>query len=108
RGTVSNVRMPRSWLARIQVLEYLRAFLLGRIGWSRVRAIVIISGAFGLFSREVVIEVGGFDPDSVGEDADLVASIHQKMRSLKRDYRVVFVSDPVSWTEVPETLRVLG
>jgi cellulose synthase/poly-beta-1,6-N-acetylglucosamine synthase-like glycosyltransferase len=108
-GRVVDVRMPRDWVARIQVVEYLRAFLLGRTGWSKLGALSLISGAFGLFRRDVVVAVGGFDPDSLGEDFELVTHIHRHMREQKRsDYRVVFVAEPVSWTEVPSTLEVLG
>jgi cellulose synthase/poly-beta-1,6-N-acetylglucosamine synthase-like glycosyltransferase len=103
RGELVDARQPRSWLARIQVVEYVRAFLLGRTGWSRFGGLLIISGAFGLFRRDVFVEVGGYDPTSIGEDADLVAKIHRKLRDDGRDYRVVYVPDPVCWTEVPST-----
>jgi cellulose synthase/poly-beta-1,6-N-acetylglucosamine synthase-like glycosyltransferase len=100
--------MPGQLLARIQVMEYLRAFLLGRTGWSRLQSLVLISGAFGLFRRDVVVSVGGLEPDCIGEDFELVMRIHRKMRQEKRDYRVSFVAEPVSWTEVPVTRKVLG
>lgn len=108
RGRVVDARMPRQWLARIQVMEYLRAFLLGRVGWSRLQGLLIISGAFGLFRRDIVIEVGGMAHGTIGEDAELVARIHRKLGDDGRDYRVEFVSDPVCWTEVPTTFKVLG
>lgn len=107
RGRITEVRMPKKWLAKIQVIEYLRAFLLGRTGWSKLGALFIISGAFGVFRRDVVIAIGGYDLSSIGEDADLVARIHIYMRGLKTPYRVTFVSEPVCWTEVPENLTVL-
>jgi cellulose synthase/poly-beta-1,6-N-acetylglucosamine synthase-like glycosyltransferase len=108
RGRVTETRMPRRWLARIQVVEYLRAFLLGRAGWSRAGGLLIISGAFGVFRRDLVIQAGGYDHDSIGEDAELVARLHKLMRAQEREYRIEFVADPVCWTEVPESLRVLG
>lgn len=107
-GRVVDVRMPREWLARIQVIEYLRAFLLGRTGWSKLGALSLISGAFGLFRRDIVVAIGGFDPDSLGEDFELVVHMHRHMRQRKADYRVVFVAEPVSWTEVPATRAVLA
>lgn len=107
RGRVTSVGMPKHWLARIQVIEYLRAFLLGRTGWSRLGALLIISGAFGVFRRDVVIAVGGYNHSSIGEDADLVARIHKHLTTIKREYRITFVSEPVCWTEVPEDLRML-
>jgi len=107
-GRVVEARMPRGWLPRIQVVEYLRAFLLGRTGWSSVGALVLISGAFGLYRRDVVVEVGGLDPDCIGEDFALCVQVHRLMREQRRDYRVVFVAEPVVWTEVPTTRAVLA
>ena len=107
-GRVVEARMPAGWLARVQVVEYLRAFMLGRTGWSRIRALVLISGAFGLYRRDVLVEVGGLDPDCIGEDLELCVRVHRAMRDQGRDYRVVFVAEPVSWTEVPSTLSVLA
>jgi cellulose synthase/poly-beta-1,6-N-acetylglucosamine synthase-like glycosyltransferase len=107
-GRIVDVRMPRGWLPRIQVVEYLRAFLLGRTGWSRLGGLLIISGAFGLFRRDVLVELGGLDHDCIGEDAELVVRLHRHMRAQRRDYRVVFVAEPVSWSEAPSTWRVLA
>ncbi|HET7303289.1 MAG TPA: glycosyltransferase [Segeticoccus sp.] len=107
-GRVVDVRMPGTWLPRIQVVEYLRAFLLGRAGWSRLGALILISGAFGVFRRDVLVEVGGLDAESIGEDFELVMRIHRHLRSQDRDYRVEFVAEPVCWTEVPSTTRVLS
>jgi cellulose synthase/poly-beta-1,6-N-acetylglucosamine synthase-like glycosyltransferase len=107
-GRVVDVRMPRRWLERIQVVEYLRSFLLGRAGWSRLRSLLIISGAFGLFRRDLLVEVGGFDPTCIGEDAELVTRLHRHLREQRRDYDVVFVAEPVCWTEVPRSRRTLA
>jgi cellulose synthase/poly-beta-1,6-N-acetylglucosamine synthase-like glycosyltransferase len=107
RGHVREVRLPRAHLARIQVMEYLRAFLAGRSGWSRVNGLLIISGAFGVFRRDVVAEVGGFHPHTLGEDMELVVRIHRHLREQRRPYRVVFIPDRVCWTEAPEDLRNL-
>jgi cellulose synthase/poly-beta-1,6-N-acetylglucosamine synthase-like glycosyltransferase len=106
-GRIVRVEMPQTWIPRIQLVEYLRAFLLGRTGWSRLGGLILISGAFGLFRRDVVVEVGGLDPDSIGEDFELVMRIHKRMRDQGRDYKVEFVPEPVSWTEVPVTAKVL-
>lgn len=108
-GHVVESGMPKGWLARIQVVEYLRSFLLGRTGWSALQGLLIISGAFGMFRRDLVIEVGGLDHQSMGEDAELVARLHHHLRKNKRrDYRIMFVSEPVCWTEVPTTFKVLA
>ncbi len=107
-GRVVDLRMPRQRLATVQVVEYLRAFLLGRSGWSRLGALLVISGAFGVFRRDIVVEVGGLDPDVIGEDAELVVRMHRHLREQRRPYRIVFVAEPVSWTEVPVTRAVLA
>jgi cellulose synthase/poly-beta-1,6-N-acetylglucosamine synthase-like glycosyltransferase len=107
-GRVVDVRMPSRWLPRIQVVEYLRAFLLGRTGWSRIGGLLVISGAFGLFRRDVIVEIGGLDHDTIGEDAELVVRLHRHLRRQRRDYRVVFVAEPVSWSEAPSTFAVLA
>jgi cellulose synthase/poly-beta-1,6-N-acetylglucosamine synthase-like glycosyltransferase len=107
-GRVDDVRLPGNLLARIQVLEYLRAFLAGRMGWSALDAMLIISGAFGLFRRETVVEAGGFATDTVGEDMELVVRLHRHCRERGIPYDIKFVPDPVAWTECPESLSVLG
>jgi cellulose synthase/poly-beta-1,6-N-acetylglucosamine synthase-like glycosyltransferase len=108
RGAVVEPRLSDKWLVRIQAVEYLRSFLLGRTGWADANALLIISGAFGLFRRDLVVEIGGLDHASLGEDADLVVSLQAHLRRQGRPHRVVFVPEPVCWTEVPETWRVLG
>ena len=108
RGAVTQVRLPTSLLARFQVLEYLRAFLSGRMGWAALDATLIISGAFGLFRRSIVVAAGGFATDTVGEDMELVVRLHRRCRERGGPYRVTFVPDPVAWTECPETFATLG
>ncbi|MGX6607068.1 glycosyltransferase family 2 protein [Micromonosporaceae bacterium Da 78-11] len=107
-GRVVDVRMPNSRLVRIQVVEYLRAFLMSRTGWSRFGGLVVISGAFGVFRRDLVVKIGGMAHDTIGEDAELVVRLHHYLRDLGEDYRVVFVAEPVSWSEAPSRMRVLG
>ena len=104
---VTRVRAPASFLARSQVLEYLRAFLFGRMAWSELDSLLIVSGAFGVFRKDAVVEVGGFRHDTVGEDMDLVVRMHRHFRAAGRPYRVAFVPDPVCWTECPETVEGL-
>jgi cellulose synthase/poly-beta-1,6-N-acetylglucosamine synthase-like glycosyltransferase len=108
RGQVLDVRLPGSRLATFQVVEYFRAFLVGRVGWSRLQSLLIISGAFGLFRRQTVEAVGGWKTDTVGEDAELVVRMHRHLRERGDDYRIEFVPDPVCWTEAPESARVLS
>ncbi|MGJ9423697.1 glycosyltransferase family 2 protein [Aeromicrobium sp. CF3.5] len=106
-GRVTDVRMPRRWVERAQVVEYLRAFTIGRAGWSAVRGLLIISGAFGLFRRDVVQEIGGLDPTCIGEDAELVVRLHRWLYDHDVPGRVVFVPEPVAWTEAPGSRAVL-
>lgn len=108
RGRVTYVGLPRSLLAVVQVLEYVRAFQLARLAWSRIGALAIISGAFGLFRRSAVVEAGGYRRDTVGEDIELVVRLHRRSRERRLDHRIVFVPEPVCWTEAPETLTGLA
>ena len=108
KGHVMQVALPRQPLAMFQTVEYFRAFLAARTGWSAVNGLLIISGAFGVFRRAAVVEVGGFAADSIGEDFELCVRLHRKARDEHRPYRLDFVPDPVCWTEVPTRLRELG
>ncbi|WP_204163902.1 glycosyltransferase family 2 protein [Nocardioides solisilvae] len=107
RGRVIDIKMPRTWLSRIQVVEYLRAFLVGRSGWSRAGGLLVISGAFGAFRRDVLLEVDGLSVDTIGEDAELVVRLHRHLGDTDRHAGVVFVPEPVAWTEAPTTRAVL-
>ena len=108
QGRVVDVRLPTNFLARLQVLEYLRAFLAARMGWDALDASLVISGAFGVFQRSVVVDAGGYATDTVGEDMELVVRLHRYCRDNDIPYRIHFVPDPVAWTECPETLSVLS
>jgi cellulose synthase/poly-beta-1,6-N-acetylglucosamine synthase-like glycosyltransferase len=108
KGRVVEVRLPKSLLARFQVLEYLRVFLAGRMGWASLDASLIISGAFGIFSREAVVSAGGYATDTVGEDMELVVRLHRYHAENRLPYKIHFVPDPVAWTECPESARVLA
>jgi cellulose synthase/poly-beta-1,6-N-acetylglucosamine synthase-like glycosyltransferase len=107
RGRVSEVGLPRTRLPMFQVVEYLRAFLSARTGWSAVNGLLIISGAFGIFRKDAVVAAGGYRTDTVGEDMELVVRLHRTMRDLNRPYKIVYVPDPVCWTEAPESTRIL-
>ena len=107
-GELRDVRLPRRPVEIIQVVEYLRAFLLGREAWARLRMLPNISGAFGVFRRDLLIRVGGYRSRAVAEDFDLVTRLHRFFREQHMDYRIEFVPDPVCWTEVPSDLRSLA
>ena len=107
-GRVVEVRLPKSRFATVQVLEYFRSFLVARVGWSRLNALGIISGAFGLFHRSVLETVGGYWTETVGEDFELTLRLHRYLRERGEPYRIAFVADPVCWTEVPTEFSTLG
>ena len=106
-GRVVEVRLPRRFLPLVQIVEYLRGFLFGRMGWSAINGLLIVSGAFGLFDKRTAVAAGGYAHDTVGEDMELVVRMHRWLREQGIPYRVRFVPDPVCWTEAPESLRVL-
>jgi cellulose synthase/poly-beta-1,6-N-acetylglucosamine synthase-like glycosyltransferase len=106
-GEVLTLRAPQGWLERFQVVEYVRAFLSGRSTFSHYNLLLIISGAFGIFRRDVVLELGGYRTDTVGEDMELVVRMHLWAREQKRPYRILYTADPVCWTQVPSDLKTL-
>jgi len=106
-GWLVRAGLPRSPLALLQVVEYCRAFLCGRLGWNPFNAVLVISGAFGVFHKETVIAAGGYRTDVSGEDMELIVRLHRLLRTSRTPYRITFVPDPVCWTEAPEHVRVL-
>ncbi|WP_416441195.1 glycosyltransferase family 2 protein [Leeuwenhoekiella sp. A16] len=106
-GRIIEVKLPNTFLARAQILEYFRAFLMGRMAWSRVDGLLLISGAFGMFDKKTVIEAGGYNPNTVGEDMELLVRMRRMMREKNIDYTVGFVPDPLCWTEVPQSWNIL-
>jgi cellulose synthase/poly-beta-1,6-N-acetylglucosamine synthase-like glycosyltransferase len=107
-GRVTQIHLPGRLLPLFQVVEYLRAFLMARLAWSRINTLMLVSGAFGVFRRAEVVAVGGFTKGSLGEDLDLVIKLHRLMIDAGRDYRIEFIPEPVCWTEAPESLAVLS
>ncbi len=107
-GRMRRVRLPRKSIEVIQVVEYLRAFLIGREAWARGNMLMIISGAFGVFRTDLVRAIGGYRGCAIGEDFDLVARLHRHLLDKGADYCIQFVPDPVCWTEVPSDLRSLS
>lgn len=106
-GKLVKMRVPRSKVAAFQIVEYLRAFLTGRVSLSRLNAILIISGAFGAFNKQAVIECGGYKAGTIGEDMDIIMKLHEKMLREKRKYAIKFLADPVCWTQAPESMKDL-
>lgn len=107
-GKIEQVHLPKQFLPRMQALEYIRAFLLGRMAWSRMNGLLLISGAFGAFDREIVIAVGGYDHSTVGEDMELVVRMRRYMEEANLPYEVAYIPDPLCWTEAPASYKILG
>ncbi|RYZ29774.1 MAG: glycosyltransferase family 2 protein [Chitinophagaceae bacterium] len=107
-GKIVQVHLPKQFLPRMQALEYIRAFLLGRMAWSRMNGLLLISGAFGAFDRDIVIAVGGYDHNTVGEDMELVVRMRRYMEELELPYEVAYIPDPLCWTEAPGSYKILG
>lgn len=106
-GYLVQAGLPKNPLALFQVLEYFRGFLLGRLGWSAVNAMLIISGAFGLFHKETVVAIGGYESKTIGEDMELVVHLHYYLSQRGKPYRIAFAPEAVCWTECPEDLGTL-
>ena len=107
-GRIVEIGVARNIWALFQTIEYLRAFLLARLAWSRIGALTIVSGAFGLFRRAALLDIGGYAHGTVGEDMELVVRLHRSFLERGKPYRIAFVPEPVCWTEAPESLRTLS
>ncbi len=107
-GMVKNIRFPKQWWPALQNVEYLKAFLGGRIGWSSINGLIIVSGAFGVFQKDKVIAVGGYRGGYPGEDMNIVIKLHRYCLENKIPYQVGFCPDAVCWTQAPDTYRILS
>ena len=107
-GRVTEARVDSRWLPGMQTVEYLRAFLFGRLGWNMLGGNLIVSGAFGLFRRDYLTEILGYATSTVTEDFELIVRLQRFLRERNIKARVAFIPDPVAWTEVPTSIAVLG
>ncbi|HCL04824.1 MAG TPA: glycosyl transferase [Chitinophagaceae bacterium] len=107
-GKLVKVKLATDYLPRMQILEYIRAFILGRMAWSRLNGLMLISGAFGAFDKEIAIKCGGYDHSTVGEDMELVVRMRRYMEERGEKYRVTYIPDPLCWTEAPNSFNILG
>jgi cellulose synthase/poly-beta-1,6-N-acetylglucosamine synthase-like glycosyltransferase len=105
-GEIVNIGLSNKPLVVMQVIEYLRAFLTGRVGLSQNNLLLIVSGAFGVFSKKWVVEAGGY-AHTVGEDMELVVRLHRLIKEKKANKKIIYVPDPVCWTEAPESIKFL-
>lgn len=106
-GHVVEARVPERLVERYQLLEYVRSFVASRPAWSALNALPNLSGAFGIYSRDLVVELGGYTPGHLGEDLDMTMRVHRHLRDSGTDYRLVYSPSAVVWTEVPPTRQVL-
>jgi biofilm PGA synthesis N-glycosyltransferase PgaC len=107
-GRLQKINLPDKQIVRFQTLEYIRAFLIGRMAWGKLNGLLLISGAFGLFRRDIVLSVGGYNPATVGEDMELVVRMRAYMHQQKKPYRVAYIPEPLCWTEAPAKYSILG
>jgi cellulose synthase/poly-beta-1,6-N-acetylglucosamine synthase-like glycosyltransferase len=105
---LKEVRLPKTHIEMLQVIEYLRAFLVGREAWAAFNLLPIISGAFGIFRRDLLLKIGGFRADAVGEDFDLIVRLHRYLHDEKIPYHINFIPDPTCWTEAPSDYKSLA
>ena len=106
-GEIVEINLPKTVLGKLQTVEYLRSFFTGRIGTASMGMLLIISGAFGAFRKEVLISVGGYTANCIGEDMEIVVKIHRKMRQTGKPYTISFLPDPICWTQPPDNLKDL-
>ena len=107
-GRVVSVKMPHKMIERFQIIEYFRAFLGGRLGLSKINCLLIISGAFGLFRKDIAVACGGYRTNSIGEDMDLVIRMKKHLYDKKIPFEMFFIPDPICWTYAPQTLKHLA
>ncbi len=104
-GEFKGFSMPKKIIERFQIVEYYRSFLSGRVSWGLSNSMLIVSGAFGVFQKQAVIEVGGYKTNTIGEDMEIVVRLHSYMRKHKRKYKIIFCEDAVCWTQGPMSLK---
>ncbi len=107
-GLFMRAELAAKAIAVFQTLEYLRAFIFGRLGWNPLNAVLIVSGAFGVFRTDVVKELNGYDIRAAGEDMDLIVRIHKYHILNKLPYKIEYVPISNCYTEVPEKFHALS
>ena len=106
-GELVEMHLPKKLIPAFQVLEYERSFLASRILLDKFNANLIVSGAFGLFNKQAVVNVGGYRLNSIGEDMELIMKLHSYYRANKQPYSIKYAYDAICWTQAPERLRDL-
>ncbi|MBW8360656.1 MAG: glycosyltransferase family 2 protein [Kaistella sp.] len=106
-GILKTIQLPKNLWVRFQELEYVRSYLLGKMGWSYFNAVPNVSGGLGLFEKEIVMKVGGYDSKSFGEDMDIIIRICRYMLENKLEYKIKYIPQVLCWTEGPDSLKIL-
>lgn len=106
QGVITRVRPPKQWLPRFQEMEYLRAYVLGKMGWSWINCVPNVSGGLGLFDKEIAIKAGGYDHQSFGEDMELMTRMCRYCYTNNIQYAIRYIPITLCWTEGPSTLKI--
>jgi cellulose synthase/poly-beta-1,6-N-acetylglucosamine synthase-like glycosyltransferase len=106
-GSITRVRVPKQIIPRFQEVEYIRAFVLGKMGWSAINCVPNVSGGLGLFDKEIAIKAGGYDPQSFGEDMELLVRMCSFCCSQQINYAVRYIPVTLCWTEGPPNVKIL-
>lgn len=106
-GKLQDIKLPSNLWVRFQELEYVRSYILGKMGWTYFNAVPNVSGGLGLFDKDIVMKVQGYDATSLGEDMDMTVRMHKYMIENKLDYKIKYIPQVLCWTEGPDTLKIL-
>ena len=105
-GMLYRSHFPDNFFARFQELEYIRSFLFGRMAWSRINGLLLVSGGLGMFDKQTVIEAGGYWHKSLGEDMELITRMRKLMHTKKEKFRIIYIPESLCWTEVPASMKI--
>jgi len=106
-GFLVKIHFPKGWYPRFQELEYVRAFLFGRMAWSQINGLLLVSGGLGMFDKEIAVAAGGYWHKSLGEDMELITRMRKYMYDNKLPFSIQYIPESLCWTEVPATREIL-
>ncbi|MDP5094000.1 MAG: glycosyltransferase [Polaribacter sp.] len=107
-GIITRVRPPKALIPRFQELEYIRSYLLGKMGWELINSVPNVSGGLGMFDKEIAIKAGGYGADSHAEDMDMMTRMAAHMMNNRLDYKIGYIPLSCCWTEGPPNIQILG
>jgi len=106
-GFLVKIHFPKGWIPRFQELEYVRAFLFGRMAWSQINGLLLVSGGLGMFDKEIAVAAGGYWHKSLGEDMELITRMRKYMYDNNLPFAIKYIPESLCWTEVPATKEIL-